>query len=330
MYEAYGYNVNSWRRFSPKLNDFRVIVWAPDDFAGPGTEQMEFLNAWLKEGSSRTLVYVGRDYDAIADYWLQAKAAAEPAVHDEMARRVAQAQAQHDQARVVMPDEEVGEWFVIRRDRPRQRVTSLTGPWSGTVDATQADLWIHGRLAIPTEDELATITEEDNPRSSFARFEPLLKGNDVDLAYRVVRPDWGTNQVIVVANGSFLLNLPLVNAENRKLAGALIRDCQTGGEAAGKVAFIESGPGGPPVYATEGKLRDPEAARRRVLLAVHWIVLGVLYCLSIFPVFGRAKSGPPETAAEFSQHVDAVGSLLQKTHDYSYAKHQLQQYRENG
>jgi hypothetical protein len=260
----------------------------------------------------------------VAQYWQEVLPSAAADQRPEIARRLAQAQSRHDEARINMPVEEISDWLVIRRDPPRRRITVLSGPWSGKVDAPQTDIWVQGRLEIPTADELATLDKDDRKtRLSFARFETLLESDDIELAYRVVRPNWGTNQVIVVVNGSFLLNLPLVNVEHRKLAGHLIRECRT----QGKVAIIESGPGGPSVHSSEPTVRDPEAARRRVLLAIHWVVLGMLYCLSIFPLFGRPKSGPPDTVAEFSQHVDALGSLLEKTHDQAYAQHQLEQYR---
>lgn len=325
MFEAQGCDVFSWRRLSPKLDDYRVIVWAPDDFVGPTQEQREFLDNWLKAKSGRTLVYIGRDYDAVSQYWQEVLPSATADQQPEIARRLAQAQSQHDEARINMPVEEMSEWFVIRRDPPRRRIAVLSGPWSEKVDAPQTDIWVQGRLEVPTADELVTLDKDDS-KLSFALFETLLESDDIQLAYRVVRPDWGTNQVIVVVNGSFLLNLPLVNVEHRKIAGHLIRECRTQ-QKQSKVAIIESGPGGPAVHSTESQVRDPEAARRRVLLAIHWVVLGMLYCLSIFPLFGRPKSGPPDSVAEFSQHIDALGSLLEKTHDQAYAQHQLEQYR---
>jgi hypothetical protein len=287
---------------------------------------MEFLDAWLKEGTNRTLIYVGRDYDAVVDYWQQIQVMADQDQQQEIARRLGLAQSQHDQGRVLMPEQEVGEWFVIRRDHPRRKISKLSGPWNGTIDGAETDIRVQGRLEVPTEDELNSLSKDG--QGGQYTYTPLLQGDGIDLAYRVNNSQWGANQVIVVVNGSFLLNLPLVNVQHRRLAGRLIDECRASSRAQkDKVAFIESGPGGPPISAAHAEVGDPEAARRRVLLAVHWVMLGMLYCLSIFPLFGRPKSGPPETVTDFSQHVEAVGALLEKTHDSSYAKHQLEQYR---
>ena len=104
----------------------------------------------------------------------------------------------------------------------------------------------------------------------------------------MTKPAWGEGQLIVVTNGSFLLNLPLVNHEHRKLAGHLIEACQPGS----KVAFLESGRGARR-YGPDGLAKQsPPASREHVLLAAHWCVLGLVYCFCIFPIFGRPKSLP--------------------------------------
>ena len=61
----------------------------------------------------------------------------------------------------------------------------------------------------------------------------------------LVSREWfDESQLIVVANGSFLLNLPLVNHEHRKLAGKLIDAVGPPGQT---VVFLESFAGGPPI-----------------------------------------------------------------------------------
>ncbi len=77
MFEQAGFRVSSWRRLSPKLEKDRVIVWAPDDYSLPTDAQIDFLEQWLARGgeadpgNGRTLVYIGRDYEAAVDYWRQ-------------------------------------------------------------------------------------------------------------------------------------------------------------------------------------------------------------------------------------------------------------------
>ena len=69
------------------------------------------------------------------------------------------------------------------------------------------------------------------------------------MVFRVTDDKWGDgeNQIIVVTNGSLVLNYPLVNHENRKLAAKLIEQCGK----PDKVVFVESEPGGPTVLDKE-------------------------------------------------------------------------------
>ncbi len=128
-------------------------------------------------------------------------------------------------------------------------------------------------------------------------------------------------QLITVANGSFLLNLPLVNHEHRKLAGRLI---ETVGKSS-RVVFLESDPGGPPVDppATDGSLWRMFDAWPLSVILLHFGVLGVIFCFARWPIFGRPRPLPAEILVDFGKHVAAVGELLRRSKDRDYALAQL-------
>ena len=71
MFRKSGHRVTTTSRFSPRLNKFDVIVWVPDDFGPPDKEHRDYLEQWLNSDPyrTRTVVYVGRDYNAALDYW---------------------------------------------------------------------------------------------------------------------------------------------------------------------------------------------------------------------------------------------------------------------
>ena len=48
-----------------------MIVWAPDRFGVPTDSEIEYFESWLDRGAGRTLVFIGRDYDASIEYWQQ-------------------------------------------------------------------------------------------------------------------------------------------------------------------------------------------------------------------------------------------------------------------
>ena len=158
----------------------------------------------------------------------------------------------------------------------------------------------------------------------------LLGSHDDPLVTRVWDESFREgNQVIVVTNGSFLLNLPLVNHEHRKLAGRLI----AASGAPGKVAFVESGPGGPPVLDEEPDTGLPTGLEALIVwpigcILMHLAVVGILYCFAGYPIFGRPQELPADSVADFRKHIDAVGELLQRTNEAGYAAERLTQYQQ--
>ena len=325
MFRAADHRVTTFSRLSPRLKDFSTIVWAPDDFAPPTTEQREFLEEWLAGGDGlRTVVYIGRDYDAAVAYWEEVRPKAPPEDAAEIQRRLATAKADYSQARAKMPAKQYARWFTTKRDGQPREVRTLAGPWSDRIDASKCEITLRGRLEVPQTADAAP-SDPAIPEN----FEPLLASKGDVLAMRVTDSEWeswkGEGQVIVLVNGSWVLNYPLVNHEHRKLAARLVNEC---GDL-GKVAFVESGPGGPSVLErepTSGEEPWPPYPLNAIL--VHLVVLGIVFCLARFPIFGRPRDLPSEPAADFGKHVAALGELLARSQDRNYAQARLAHYRE--
>jgi len=331
MFRARGDTVTTMSRFSPRLDRYDVIIWVPDDFAPPDKEHRERLEEWLSSGSGRTVVYIGRDYNAALDYWERMAPTAPAELASEALHRQAEARAEWEAARSQMPSEEYARWFTARRDKKRHKVTELSGPWADGIDASRTDIHVEGRLDVPSYDDMTG--PDDLPPETI---EPLLKSGDEALVFRLSEPDWtdeddsDPGQIIVVTNGSFLLNYPLVNHENRKLADKLIAAC---GEESKKVVFIESTAGGPPNLDKEptGTMPSPLELLKvwplNVIL-LHVAVLGIIVCLSRSPIFGRPRDLPGDSPSDFGKHVAALGKLLARTKDRNYAQARLAQYRQ--
>ena len=206
------------------------------------------------------MVYIGRDYEAACDYWQTVLPTAPADQRIEVMRRGAEARSRHDNARIDMPQDECSEWFVMRRDFPGHRVDQLDGWWSDGVDVAKAEIWSQGRLDIPSQQELSKLWKNATPPVYMQpdyQYQPLLQSGDETLVYEVSNSAWRNGRILVVANGSFLLNLPLVNHQHRALAGTLIDSCHV----ADTVAFLESGAGGPQIMeGTERKASDATRA----------------------------------------------------------------------
>lgn len=347
MFERAGYEVSSWRRLSPRLQYDDVIVWAPDSFAVPSDAETDYLEDWLAEQEGRTLVYIGRDYDAALDYW-QSVLDAKPSDPIAVRRELARATTRHT-ARRRMDSEESRKcrWFRWSADEPPLLVRTPRGPWAQAVQTEQAQspesaegaqasrqddtavnedgqgfhARLRSRLLLP--EESADETDWRGPLES----EYCLLGEGQPLAVRLQRPAWGSSQLIVVANGSWLLNLPLVREGNRQLAGQLIREC---GEGA-RVCFLESDDGGLTITDSDAQL--PLMLQSFTvwpinLLVLHLLLLGLIYCFSIYPIFGAPRPLPEDRVSDFGKHIEAVGALIERNRDAAFADQQLRQYRD--
>jgi hypothetical protein len=313
MVQSAGHHVTTATRLSPRVYETAdCIVWAPDDFQPPAEPVRQWFDAWWRHGSGRTLVYIGRDYDAAPSYWRAVQAAATPAQRSEMMRRLARDQNEFLTARGQMPKDEDCEWFVSRGTRKQRAVNTLQGAdeWTAGVDASKIDVELNGRLIPPVDADVLLESQGDAIVTS------QEAAND--------------GRLIVVVNGSFVLNYPLVNRENRKLAARLIEEI---GDAPQEVVFLESGPGGPPIWEEE----PPERARTALEILAIWPfnaiflqlgALGLIFCYSRLPIFGRPRPLPQPGLADFGRHVAALGTLLARTHDRAYAAQRVAHYQQ--
>lgn len=333
MFEEAGHKVTTRHYLSPNIRNHDVIVWAPDEAAPLRDQrQQQFFDNWLRTGANRTLVFIGRDYDAATSYWEQVQATAPPDQAVEVLRRSAQARARRAQLGRDAAESTNLPWFRLLRDRPPRLVggrdsghPEFGGIWaeSDDLDPRQLELPLEARvepLAVGSPDDFGGPLQHEVWLSS---------GDDV-IVRRVIRDGWRGGQVIAVANGSFLLNLPLVEPEHRKLAGKLIAACGPPGRP---VVFLESGFGGPQVYEKEpgeAGLTGFEALTVWPLGAIllHIVALGLLYLFSRTAIFGRPQELAPDAVSDFGRHIQALGELLSRTQDHATAAQKLAYYHE--
>lgn len=320
MFRQTGRTVTSVDRLSPRLRRFQTIVWFPDDYARPKDEQLDFLEQWMSEESGRTVIYVGRDYDAASAYWTRILPLAPPDQEAEVRRQLADAKSKYQTSRTSVPQSQYARWFTMKSG-PVQKVTTLSGPWAAGVDVRKAELTLASRLDPPKKKDAPAGSQHPPPDT----LTPLLQSGQETLIFRASDSAWIGGKVIVVNNGSSLLNYPLINKEHRKLAARLIAECPDG-----EVAFLESGAGGP---AVEHKsLPKPHQTWPFPMNAIvfHLVALAIIFCLARAPIFGRPRTLPSDSPADFGKHIRALGKLMQRTKDQAYAYARLQQYRQHG
>jgi len=296
---------------SPRLQQKAdCIVWFPNDFEPPSKEVCQWLEDWLSEKPDRTLIYVGRDFNAAPWYWEHVLPDAPPEQRELIRQRLTDAKDSNNRARKNDIKTKRIDWFTLDRTRPSKKVKSLQGDpsWLEDIDASHVDIELNDRLQ-----------PSDNA-------EVLLRSGDDMLVSREL---WNDSRLIVVTNGSFLLNLPLVNHEHRKLAGKLIAEI---GEPAKNVVFLESYPGGPPIRGKDPEASMPTGLEMFNIWPTNWILMhlamiGVLFCFMRWPIFGRPRPSEPIGASDFGRHVEALALLLKRSGDRNFARSKMLQYR---
>lgn len=310
MFKSAGHSISGASWAGPKLAEGAdTIIWFPDSLQVPTAKVRRWFETWLCAAPGRTLIYVGRDYDAAISYWKFALKATTGEQQAAVRRNLMQAENQFALLRLSMPKESKCGWFVASRQLRYREVHALSGDqqWLAGIDPKRLDIELNGRLRL----------------GRGAR--PILTSNDGVI---VAEKEFCSSKLLVVTNGSFLLNLPLVNHEHRKLAGKLI-------ESVGKeqrVAFLESGPTGLEIFD-----KEPEAPGRSGLAILvtepfdipmlHLAVVGIVFCLARFPIFGRPREWQPEGLADFGAHIAALGKLLAMTKDRAFAAAALANYQ---
>ena len=202
-----------------------------------------------------------------------------------------------------------GEWFTFEKKPKHRKVRSLEGSeaWRDGIDAAKLEIELHGRTK-PADD--ATVLLESQ--------------GDMLVSRRAV----GQSRLFVVANGSFLLNLPLVNHQHRRLADKFIEQV---GPAPQTVVFLESGWRDPPIAPSDGTSGRVSGAEIFCIWPTNWILIqlaavGIIFCFWKVPVFGPTRRRKQQSLSDFGRHIDAMGELLELSGDEVFAHERLQQY----
>jgi len=294
MFSARGFRIKRRSKISPRINRYQTLVWFPDSRSCPTPEVTQAIDAWLDEGYNRTFIYVGRDYNARADYLNDVMQQAPLAEKEELLRRLAETDLDHDSSWDDQfwwkDDLKTCDWFA--------RVDGFSDMLVSAGDAT----W---------------------------KSEPLVVAGKEEFAFKLSRPwdEYSEGKIIVVSNGSFLVNYALVDAENRKLAGNLIDLC----DPAGDVMFLESGRGGIKVSDSDTNNHNrwswvSQAPLRYIV--PHFLMWGILFCFVFFPIFGRPRVIKPASTSTFRNHVNALGKMMARTGLPNRAINKIRKYQE--
>ncbi len=317
-----GFEVRSTGRLNDVVLDEADLIIRFAPYSGlPDVTETAYYESWLNR-TGRTLIYVPHDYDAEADYWRaclqmesrQRQATESESERDRITNRMDRIRYQLATGRLlenerVFPAEEPNEdtlvWFLLEDSATsRTRFESLEGPWAVGVDGEEAALSVlDGLIAREPEEEI------------------FLRSDQTALA--IGWEPWDGSEVLILANGSFLLNGAWVNPARRQIGLRLIEHL---GPADGRQVVFITG---------RSPAREPENPSSLWLIQrppFSWIAaqalafaLGLALFLGFRP--GRIRRFASTADRRPVKHAEALGDQLARTGQVSVARDVLDRYR---
>ena len=334
--EELGYDVTIRNRISPKINEFNTVFWFPENVRCPSDEATQAIEEWMDKGyRPRTLVYVGADYRADEDYYRAAQKQVAPKLKAESQRLLSEAQLATQnrrnswQANASWPDwsNTKCDWFDIEVIKPPKHSNLLARPMADNAILSVAP-------ELPVEVMMS-------PKQSAAKWEveSLLSVDGEDMVYRL--SDNNSSQIIVVQNGSFLVNLAAAYPNKQALADQLVAEATSLNEDdygygygygfSQQILILES--------EYEIPIRNTDFVNQNLwawiaeeplcYIVPHALLWGVLFCFVYFPIFGRPKRLPKQSTTSFGNHINAIAKQLSKSSSKEHARRTVEQYQES-
>jgi hypothetical protein len=320
LLRANGHEVRPAIRLTEELHDWaEVIVRFASRPGAPNADETAWYYMWMRDKPGRTVVYIPRDYDAFQEYWtrvaddLPTDAPLRLRTRVEEERAAAKGES-HVSIQPPPHPTAPGDWFAVESASDAPRVcTTLSGPWAAGLDPVDVVL---------TRNQ--TIKNDGKWRQW-----PLLFGDDKRLI--VERSNGEGSRILVIANGCFLLNVPITKRAREPLVQHVVEwigtDFANRSRIVSKhVAFIEG----------SSVLTERSADSSVFALLRHdpfgWVIgqfslLALAASLAAAPRLGRARPEPASGADRPVAHPEALGALLARAGHAREAKLTLDAYR---
>ncbi len=312
-------------RLTPELEVWAdVLVRFTPDTGGLRNMEAAWYSRWLQGRPGRLLVYVLNDYSAEVDYWDELLKTTLTVTDHQRAttkRNLASSKPKirpfstKAKAKPKNPWDEVDDgpadpavWFEAVEGNGPGTAKTLEAPWSEGVDASKAAIYLSRHFKIPDENPPEILLEAD--------------GKALAIAWSLHQG----GQVLVIANGSFLLNGTLLNKARRPLTERVLDWIDERGTNT-KIASVEG------FYVSEQEppqrgLYDLAQTPPFDWILAHMLVLTLLGAFALAPRLGRARD-PISTrdADRPAAHPEALGSLMKRSVPPEQAREILATYR---
>ncbi|MEM1067900.1 MAG: hypothetical protein AAGI63_03315 [Planctomycetota bacterium] len=350
-----GYRSRDVSRLTDRVLQTDVIVWTPQTLTTVNSQVTRWFDRWLSRGD-RTLVYIVPDSGSAVDYWTDASKLAPPPQRLEYRRRAARSINERMLWRTNRSSVQSNGWFRIEPRIVRKPIGELGGPWKEgfeELSPRESEIGIEFDIvAYDPNSSKATapvfnpgnfgptgpgsqpwsFPGETTPTNTKTGFGTVLESDSGSpIVAEIKAKKWGNSRILVVAGGSLLTNYAFTRPFNRKLADRIIQESNPGRVTNPTAGFLTSNWNQIPV--SERQAGAPVATGMELLtvwpismVTMHGIMLGVVICLMLLPIFGRPRRLRNKQQSEFAHHLDAVAALMNKSGGERYARARISEY----
>lgn len=315
LFEAQGATVKRSTVIDPRLDQYDTLVWFPDSIGVPSAKAVSSLSEWLEGGYGRTLIFVAGGTTSTEDYLRAAIEKVPSEQKEEYLRRISEEMIgsnRYDTQTLFMGNLTECDWYELTEKR------------LGRKKSVSGKLLEEGRDFPEME---LDFPYEIQPRKEWEP-EVLLEAGDEAFVYKLSNQAVRDNQseLILVSQGTVLLNFSLIDEDKQALASALVSRCET----SRGVLFLESGSEG--IEVRESVVSNHSnwswiAQPPLCYIVPHVLFLGVLFCFVYFPIFGRPKRVKPRNISTFRNHINATAELLSRSNQPNRAVNAIRNYQ---
>ena len=344
-FETSGFESRDVTRLTQRMRRTDAIVWTPQELQGIPGDVTQWFDSWLRQGN-RTLVYLVPDSGSEIDYWQEAQRLAPPDQRLEYRKRAARSINQRAIWQLNRRSVPSNGWFAVSPAVSDQTEFKI-GPFEDTVTGSSGTA---GGTAPPGFTGGFTGNQPTGPNSvgwnyqvaataetsTKVQFDTLIPTDDGETLVAVIESKrWRGSRVIVVAGGSLLTNYAFSKPRAPNIAARIIEESYPPTESLTtdqpKVGFLTTDGSG--VSVSEAKAGVPAASGMELLtvwpislVTIHGVLLGLVVCLMLFPIFGRPRSVHQGESTDFGDHLEAVAALMHRAGDDGFAKQRISDY----
>lgn len=282
------------------------------------TSYIEYYENWLKAKAGRTLILVDINSPCNNDFWNEmlkitpeehknwVKSNISSMSYFEMKQKSFEIFEKKEKKNDIV-NSSSSNWFQLELLKKIHEPSGLNGDpsWTKSISSDYSSSFIY--KILPGKDMEVVLSIEEIPF--------------------LCRKKVGESQILLFSSPQLFLNYYLLKRDHQLLLERLINQLKS----PQKILLVR-GNGGFPQSDNIQRFEPYYSIWKYSpfsILAWHMILLVLLISFALFPIFGRPKAIPDSELNDFSKHINAYGSLIQKTNQSNWAIRQIERFRKN-